>query len=111
MKKVWQIILLALFGLALAVSFALLISHAVVSVLDREEARELELERGGTGGKRSRLRRNLWWLLPGRCGIVAVGKRFEGRKNMSVVISKYDLRSASPEEAGLFYARVQEMKM
>ena len=30
---------------------------------------------------------------------------------MSVVISKYDLRSASPEEAGLFYARVQEMKM
>ena len=45
MKKVWQIILLALLGLALAVSFALLISHAVVSVLDREEARELELER------------------------------------------------------------------
>ena len=45
MKKVWQIILLALFGLVLAVSFALLISHAVVSVLDREEARELELER------------------------------------------------------------------
>ena len=30
---------------------------------------------------------------------------------MSAEISKYVLRPASPEEAGLFYARVQEMKM
>ena len=45
MKKAWQIILLALLGLVVMVSLTLLLSDAVISILDREEARELELER------------------------------------------------------------------
>ena len=45
MKHIWQIVVLALLGCAISISFALLMSHVVVRVLEHEEARELEIAR------------------------------------------------------------------
>ena len=45
MKHIWQIVVLALLGCAISISFVLLMSHVVVRILEHEEARELEVEK------------------------------------------------------------------
>ena len=44
-KKVWQLILLAVLMLILAVLVAMIMEHIVMGILDREEARELAIEK------------------------------------------------------------------
>ena len=44
MKEVWQLILLAVLMLLLAVSVALIMEHIIMDNLGREAARELTLE-------------------------------------------------------------------
>ena len=43
-KKVWQLILLAVLILILAVLVAMIMEHIVMGILDREEARERAIE-------------------------------------------------------------------